>query len=279
MFRDFSLKENWQLLTVLLSFLCIKAKIFDQGLKITGDTSLAPISIGEFKKWLLSEFIPCEYFEDSADIISVFADIKPNYNSIFGWILRYKRLLKPAVTTSDQKISDIVDYLGLPVRGFYLPYHLYSWHFIKYLISRDDISLLIAVPHHLAMVFGATEEIDGSKRHLLIGRPAGGQSPSALVPFTYHDVDAGEDLWEDGLTEEEMGKGLVICPRRILVLQRTNKVLEAPLASCTMQTERPTWLPTREYWCEDCISHFTQRDYATIQQKRENMFSLSQKQI
>ena len=60
------------------------------------------------------------------------------------------------------------------------------------------------VPIHYVLVFGAGwtggEEKEGKKeeeenRHLLVGRPSGGQSPCAWVPFERKDKMQGERVW------------------------------------------------------------------------------------
>ena len=91
----------------------------------------------------------------------------------------------------------------------------------------SPVALLVRLPRHLAMIFGIGEAQDlpipspspsfsttstrtnkNKQRHVLVGRPSGGQSPCGWIPFSWKDKEKGEGMWMDDIwLGEKRGRG------------------------------------------------------------------------
>ena len=125
----------------------------------------------------------------------VLSDAK--WSKLFLSLQKYKKLRKPNCETSQHDLHEFFKILPFPLKCYYL--YEYTWVDLKRLLKQPNTAVLVSLPHHLAMIFALGENKEtGKQRHLLVGRPSGGQSPSGWIPFTLRDVVSGqEDYWAD----------------------------------------------------------------------------------
>ena len=133
--------------------------------------------------------------EESKAILSNFEQAQ----GLFEHFQRIKKLKKAQTETSTHCITDFINDLHVGVRATML--HEYTWIELKNLLRQRNSALLVRLPAHLAMIFAAGEDTEsGKKRHVLIGRPSGGQSPSGWIPWSSKDVVPSEHAWNDEIS-------------------------------------------------------------------------------
>ena len=117
-------------------------------------------------------------------------------NSVnFAKALRqYVVLHKLDAESSSQDIVGVVHACKLPIKCWNLEWYDYTWDNIKRLVVTPNTALMIALPYHLTLVFGGGEDNSG-KKHLLVGRPSGGQAPCGWMPWDHSDIVDLNHLW------------------------------------------------------------------------------------
>jgi hypothetical protein len=182
---------------------------------------------------------------------------------LFRALLRLRRLRLPDVQTSDQDQRGILNFLnfcGLPgLRSRLLEDWEKTWANVRQWTKDPYSALLLNIPHHLVLVFGGGEETSTGKfRHLLIGRPSGGQSPCGWVPWTERDRFPGEELWRDNIHEELRGDGLANLQMQEMVLVQINRNASSSSESGELEVEQEWykmewWLEEEVVFCDGCF--------------------------
>jgi len=193
--------------------------------------------------------------------------------ALFSSLQRLKRLREAEIQTSDQDLCSVFAQTGLDVECKPLEWHLASWSNVKRLVSEPDTLLLICIPYHLVIVFGYGEDRhSGTYRHLLIGRPSGGQAPSGWVPWSAEDAYDAEGMWPDNL-DLDYASRLTLRGRPIYVARRRRR--EVPSSECAVPL--PWWIQDPEpRRCESCIMVDTNNlgeVYTFQEQRRRALFS------
>lgn len=175
-------------------------------------------------------------------------------DSMLNHFQKFRKLKKGQIETSSHDISSIIELL--PFNLEVVKKSEYTWAELKEYINLDGYSVLICLPSHLALVFGTGEDkLTGKFRHVLVGRPSGGQSPSGWIPYTSKDIYFNETLWRDeinltgGLSyDTNCGLSMFINAdstsqlRRMFICQRDIYVLKTE----TIQLEKSYDIHTKE---------------------------------
>jgi hypothetical protein len=255
------------------------------------DTATSPITVASFRELIFNE-LGDDGDGDDENLKSCLNQLHPIINYKFmNTILRYLRIRRLNVTTGDEDFTSLIEDMQLGLSVFHIDWKNYSWEIIIRLLSRDDVVLLIETPHHLVLIYGATVDEKG-RRHLLIGRPAGGQSPSGFIPFNENDIneEENEELWRDYLPNEPPTntKGIMIYRRQITAIFRSSSEVTNSVPSLW---KAPSWLPyefretcfesllreelVKEEWfgsseqlCEDCIFGLLERRQSLLLTKK-----------
>jgi hypothetical protein len=119
--------------------------------------------------------------------------------SVLHHYQRISRLLNPQVETSQHDISSIMQILPFGIKAYSV--YEYSWRDLKEYLQTPNLAVLVRLPSHCALVFAAGENLQtGKERHVLVGRPSGGQSPCGWIPFMFSNKSPEEVLWRDEIT-------------------------------------------------------------------------------
>jgi hypothetical protein len=201
------------------------------------------------------------------------------HEGFFECIQRLKRLYVLEVETSTQDTLATINNMKLGVRAYCL--YEYTWYELKQLMQQPGVAVTVRLPHHLAMVFAVGEDRStGKQRHVLVGRPSGGQSPCGWIPFTPKDRIKGVVNWRDhidltnGLQAEERygltmleSTPLVVGTQSTFIAQRTLYVIEQDPSNFATEhdiehahQEVEEWLLEKKIFCSLCCTEATQGD-------------------
>jgi hypothetical protein len=128
------------------------------------------------------------------DIIEILLSYMSGSQSVLcGNVQRLARALGPLVllrrprpSTSTQDPVWTLNKTGI-VKARWLEYSESNWQNITALIDMQNSAVICVLPLHVVVLFGFIQSSDGKFRHLICGRPSGGQSPCGIVPWTIED--------------------------------------------------------------------------------------------
>lgn len=174
---------------------------------------------------------------------------------------KIRKLKKVQVETSNYNFHEVFKNLPFGLSAYSV--HEYTWIDLKNYLKMDNVAVLVRLPSHLALVFATGENLQtGKLRHVLVGRPGGGQSPSGWIPWNIKDKHEDETCWSDdimlagGLTSET-NHGLTmyvtskkdsalhhyfICQRELIIVKRENNfnIVEKELQDLHSNLTMPT---------------------------------------
>eukprot|EP01006_Ploeotia_vitrea_P050993 TRINITY_DN67517_c2_g14_i1.p1 TRINITY_DN67517_c2_g14~~TRINITY_DN67517_c2_g14_i1.p1 ORF type:complete len:433 (-),score=27.99 TRINITY_DN67517_c2_g14_i1:142-1440(-) len=184
---------------------------------------------------------------------------------------RLRWLYKPQARTTYSDWVEAINSSGLGVSAKHI--HSYTFDDLRRWLDDDNIALTVRLPSHAALVFGCGANKRNSKnKHVLVGRPSGGQSPCGWIPWSFADVAKNEkDFWEGDLMgsgEKSVTNGTALTmhdirgdQRVLIMIKKDNSKLGIPQGL----PQVPAWLANKQHRCSNCIAGFDQGD----EQQRE----------
>lgn len=208
------------------------------------DCRLQNLSFKDFQLQLKS-FMPAEVWN------GVFSSRRSG-QTLLGALWDLHDLRQLEIHAGKQRAKDVIEATGLPLKV--TDYSKFSWQQLKHWLSQPNTAVLVHVPCHLVIMFGAGESHEGRYRHVLIGRPSGGQSPCGWIPWSEQHIATGETMWSDSvnLFEDEIcneQRGLTMYTEHFVsVVKKTNQTTEIPPPK-----EYPWWIRGKELICNSCL--------------------------
>ena len=98
----------------------------------------------------------------------------------------------------------------------------YTFEELTELVADESKAVIVHIPVHVVMVFGTGCDDSGKHRHVLVGRPAGGQSPTGWIPFTEQDAYEGTTGWVNNISVSPSGVVGSIDGKHGLCMHRPN---------------------------------------------------------
>ena len=190
--------------------------------------------------------------------------------SLFKALITLRNIRRKSPETSVQDATDIINKMNIGLYSRWLDYHEMTWEHITNHLQKPNTSLLIVLPNHLTSIYGFVQTLDFRYRHLVTGRPSGGQCPSGFIPWSHSDLTDNVSWPNDAFSSLSSYKARDVTNEeptfgeycKIAVIQQLSSVdLSIKFnQSFVPPSELEWWLQEEEVFCKYCCNDFTKKD-------------------